>query len=66
MSSKKFKIKKFVFHSVNFFEAIFPRRYKGLQKTQNLTCIKHVDLLLASILNVNYKFRKIHSNICKD
>ena len=42
---------------------------KGLQITQKLSCInniKHVDLLLASsVLNVNYKIRKIHTNICK-
>ena len=42
------KNKKFVLHSVKFFEALFPGCYKGLQITQNLTCIKHVDLLLAS------------------
>ena len=28
--------------------------------------IKHVDLLLASVVNVNYKIRKIHRNICKN
>ena len=59
--------KKFVLHSANFFEALFPQSYKGLQITQNFTCIKHVDLLLASsVLNVNYKIRTIHRNICKD
>ena len=48
------KKKKFVLHSVNFFKALFPGSYKGLQITHNLTCIKHVDLLLASsALNVN-------------
>ena len=67
MSSKNLKIKKFVLHSVFFFEALFPGSYKDLQITQNLTCIKHVDLLLgSSVLNVNYKIRKIHINICKD
>ena len=35
--------------------------------TQNLTCMKHVDLLLASnVINVNYQIRMIHRNICKD
>ena len=67
MYSMKLKNKKFVLLSVNFFKALFPGSYKGLQITQNLTCIKHVDLLLAiSVLNVNYKIRKIHNNICKD
>ena len=61
------KNKKFVLHSVNFFKALFPQSYKGLQITQNLKCIKHVDLLSASnVLNVNYKIRKIRRNICKD
>ena len=64
---KEVKNKKFVFHSVNMFEAVFPGSYKSLQITQKLSCIKHVDLLLASsVLNVNYKIRKIHRNICKD
>ena len=64
---KKLKNKKFVLHSVNFFEALFSGSYKGLQITQKLLCINHVDLLLASsVLNVNYKIRKIHRNICKD
>ena len=46
------KNKKFSSFSV-FFEAFFHGSYKGLQITQNLTCIKHVDLLLArSVLNV--------------
>ena len=59
--------KKFVLYSVKFFEAHFPWSYKGLQIVQNLTCIKYVDLLLASsVLNVYYKIRKIHRNICKD
>ena len=65
----KLKIKKFILHSVNLFETLFPGSYKGLQIPQNLTCIKHVNLLLAiSVLNVNYKIRKIHRNtsICKD
>ena len=63
----KVKSKKFVLHSVNFFKALFPGSYKGLQITQSLTCIKHDDLLLASsVLSVNYKIRKIHRNICKD
>ena len=63
----KVKNKKFVLHSVYFFEAFFPGSYKDLHITQNFTCIKHVDLLLASsVLNVNYKIRKIHGNICKD
>ena len=69
MSSMKLKIKKFVLHSVKYFEADFHASYKGLQITQNLTCrpIKHVDILLASsVLNVNYKIRKIHRNIRKD
>ena len=52
MSSYEVKNKKFVLHSVYFFKALFPGSYKGLQITQNLTCIKHVDLLLASsVLN---------------
>ena len=52
---------------VNFFEALFPGSFKGLQITQNLTCTKHVDLLLTSSeLSVNDKIRKIHRNICKD
>ena len=42
------KNKKFVPYSANFFEALFPGSYKGLRITQKLTCIKHVDLLLAS------------------
>ena len=47
MSSTRLKIKnkKYVLHSVNFFKALFPGSYKGLQITQNLTCIKHVDLI---------------------
>ena len=66
MSSTKLN-KNFVLHSVYFFEALFPGSYKVLQITQNLTCIKHVDLLLASsVLNVNYTIRKIHRNICKN
>ena len=49
------------------FEAFFSRSYKCFQITRNLTFIKHVDVLLASnALNVNYKIRKIHRNICKD
>ena len=66
----KEKNKKFVLHSVKFFEALFSGSYKGLQITQNLTCIKHVDLLLASsVLNVNYKIRKskrifVRTNCC--
>ena len=63
------KNKKVFLHSVNFFEALFTGKYKGLEITQYLTCVKHVDLLLASIvhvLNVNYKIRKIHRNIYKD
>ena len=52
------------FHSEYFFEAFSPGSYKGLQITQNLTCINHVDLLLASsVLNINYTVRKIHRNI---
>ena len=48
------KNKTFVLHSVIFFKALFPGSYKGLQIKQNLTCIKHVDLLLAiSAYNVN-------------
>ena len=51
---KEVKNEKFVLHSVNFFEALFPGSCKGLQITQNLTCKKHVDLLWASsVLNVN-------------
>ena len=50
-----------------FFQSPFPWSYKGLQITQKLSSIKYVDLLVASsVLNVNYKIRKIHSNICKD
>ena len=67
MSSKKLKIKNLFFIQLIFFEAFLPGSYKGLQITQNLTCVKHVDLLLASsVLNVNYKITKIHWNICKD
>ena len=66
----KLKIKSlfFVLHSVKFFRNPFSLgAIKSLQVTQNLTCIKHVDLLLArSVFNVNYKIRKIHRNICKD
>ena len=52
---------------MNFCEALFSPSYKGFQKTRNLTCIKHVDLLLASnVLNVNYEIRTIHRNICKE
>ena len=61
------KSKKFVLHSLHLFEAIFPRSCKGLQITQKLSCLKHADLILASIvLNVNYKIRKIvrPRNIC--
>ena len=46
-NKNKNKNKKFVVHSANFFEALLPQSYKGLQITQNLTCTKHVDLLLA-------------------
>ena len=47
-----------------FFEALFLGSYKGLQITQKLTCIEHVDLLLSStVLNVNHKIRKIHIRI---
>ena len=42
----QFKNKKFVLHSVNLFEALSPVSYKGLQITQKLSCINHVDLLL--------------------
>ena len=60
------KNKNLVLHSVYFIKAFFPGSYKGLQITQNLTCIKHVDLSFAScVLNENYKSRKIHRNICK-
>ena len=63
MSSIKLKIQ----FSEFFFESLFPGSYKGLQITQKLTCIKHVVLLLASsVLNVKYKRRKIHRNICRD
>ena len=47
------KNKKFVLHLVNFFEALFPRSCKGLQVTQNLTCIKHVDLLGKQYIKCN-------------
>ena len=40
-------LKKFVFHSAKQFQALFPGSYKGLQTTQKLSCMKHVDLLLA-------------------
>ena len=64
---KEVKNKKFVLHSVNFFEALFSRSYKGLQITKFNMYTKHVDLPLASnVLNVNYKIRKIHRNICKE
>ena len=44
---------------MNLLEELFPRNYKCLQITQNLACIKHVDLVLASsVLNVNLKIRK--------
>ena len=52
MSSMKLKINSLFFIQQFFFEALFPQNYKDLQITQNLTCIKHVDLLLASnVLN---------------
>ena len=58
-----------VLYLVNYFKTLFPWSYKGLQITQSLTCIKPVDLLLASsalnIVNINYcivKIRKIHRN----
>ena len=44
------KLKTFVLHLVNFVEALYPGSYKGLQITQKLTCIKHVDLPSTSIL----------------
>ena len=47
------KNKKFVLHSVNVFEALFPGSYKGWQITQKLTCVN--VLLASSVLNVNYK-----------
>ena len=68
MSSTKLKIKKFV-HSVNLFEVLFPGSSKVLQITLKLSCTfkMHVNLHLASsVINVNYKIRKIHWNICKD
>ena len=44
MSSTKLKIK-----SLFFIQSLFSKPFKGLQITQNLTCIKHVDLLLAAV-----------------
>ena len=48
MSSAMLKIKKYSLFS-EFFEAFFPGSYKGLQITQKLSCIKHVNLLLAAV-----------------
>ena len=45
----KVKNKKFVLHSVRVLEALFPGNYKGVQITQNLQCMKHVDLLLQAV-----------------
>ena len=43
------KYSKCFLSTLNFFEAHFPRSYKGIQITQKLTCRpKHVDLLEAS------------------
>ena len=47
------------------FSAHFTGSYKDLQITQESQCVKHVELLqTSSVLLVNYKIRKIHSNIC--
>ena len=67
MSSMKLKINSLFFIQRYFFKALFPGNYKVLQITQYLTCIEHVDLLLArSVLNGNYTIRKIQRNIYKD
>ena len=67
MSSTRLKINSLFFIQQIFPKPFFPQSYRGLQITQNLTCIKHIDLLLASsVLNVNYQIRTIHRNICKD
>ena len=64
------KNKKLILHSVNFFKALFLGSYKGLQITQNLTYIKHVDqLFTSSVLNVNYEFKRsigifVRTNCC--
>ena len=52
MSSAKLKIKSLFFILPIFFEALFPQSYMGLQITQNLTCIKHVDSTVAKNYNM--------------
>ena len=47
----------------------FPGSYKGLQITQNLTCIKHVDLIASSVLNLIIKLERsigifVQNNCC--
>ena len=67
MSSTKLKINSLFIIQQIFSKPFIPQSYRGWQITQNLTCKKHVDLLLASnVLNVNYQIRMIHRNICKD
>ena len=39
----------FVHRSVNFFEALFPGSSKGLQVTQNLTCIIIIIIIIIII-----------------
>ena len=70
MSSTKLKINSLFFIQQIFLKPFFPQSYRGLQITQNLTCKKHVVLLLASsVLNVNYQMRKsigifVRTNCC--
>ena len=67
MYSTKLKIYSLFFIQQIFSKPFFPQSYRGLQITQNLTCKKYVDLLLANnVINVNYQIRTIHRNICKD
>ena len=67
MSSTKLKIKILFFIQCIFSKPFSVGVIKVCKIIQKLTCIKHVDLPLArSVLNVNYKIRKIHRNICKD
>ena len=51
--------KKFVLHSVNFVEGLFPGNYKGLQITQKLTCIKRVALSGTSTFGKQYTWYKM-------
>ena len=59
------KNKKFVLHSVNFVEGLFPGNYKGLQITQKLTCRKRVVLPSTSTFGKQYTWYKIiRTNCC--